>query len=89
MWEAGRLRSAFRLMHAAAKLGAYAATHNLGYMYDVGIGVKKNRNSAMYWYRKSLRKGFAGSANSIGTIYRDERKTTLGPAMVSQGRRTW
>jgi TPR repeat protein len=76
-WEAGEFRSAFRLLQRAAKLGAYAAEHSLGYMYDLGIGVRSNRNAAIEWYRKSFRNGFAGSANNIGTIYRDEMKTSL------------
>jgi len=75
-WEKGDLRSAFRLMKEAAKLGAYAAKNNIGYFYDVGIGVKRNRDQAMYWYRKSFREGGLGAAN-IGTIYRDEMKTSL------------
>ncbi|HEY2468120.1 MAG TPA: hypothetical protein VGI45_09780 [Terracidiphilus sp.] len=76
-WEAGELRSAFRLMQTAAKLGAYAAKHNLGYFYDVGIGVKRNRNAALYWYRRAFREDNVLSANNIGTIYRDEMKTSL------------
>ena len=51
------------------------ATLNLGYFYDVGIGVKRNRAAAMYWYQRAYRRGFASAAVSIGTIYRDENKT--------------
>src|SRR3569833_821465 len=40
-WEAGDFRSAFRLMRAAAKLGAYGSKNNLGYMYDQGNKKKK------------------------------------------------
>jgi uncharacterized protein len=75
-WHAGNHRSAFRLMQAAAKRGSdSAAMSNLGYFYDVGIGVKKNRTSAMKWYGKAYKKGNAGAANNIGTVYRAEGKS--------------
>lgn len=76
-WDSGQFRSAFRLMLSAAKLGDSGAMLNLGYFYDLGIGVKANRGSAMLWYKRALHRGFATAANSIGTIYRDERKTRL------------
>lgn len=64
-------------MREAAKLGAYASRQTLGYMYDLGIGVKSNRDTAMCWYRHALQAGDFGSAASIGTIYRDEMKISL------------
>ena len=76
-WETGDFRSAVRLMRAAAKLGAYGSKNNLGYMYDLGIGVKKNPRLAMGWYRRAFRAGNVGSATNIGTIYRDEMKSSL------------
>jgi TPR repeat protein len=74
-WNAGELRSAFRLFLAAAKLGDMIGQLNLGYFYDVGIGVKRNRNAARRWYLRSYRKGHASGASNIGTIYRDEEDT--------------
>lgn len=72
--EEGNLRSAFRLLLNAAKLGNSAAQLNLGYTYDVGLGVKRNRDAAMYWYRRSYRNGYGwGAANNIATIFRDEK----------------
>lgn len=71
-YEAGRLRSAFRLMLSAAKLGDPYGMHGLGYFYDTGVGVKPNRDLAMYWYKRARRRGVPGAANNIGTIYRDE-----------------
>jgi len=76
-WEAGEFHAAFRLMHSAARLSAYGAKSNLGYFYDIGIGVKRNRATAMYWYRRAFRENNAFGANNIGTIYRDEMKTRL------------
>ncbi len=73
--DEGNLKSGFRLLLAAAKLGDSGAQHNLGYTYDVGIGVRPNREAAMLWYKKAYRteRGDGSSANNIGTIFRDER----------------
>jgi TPR repeat protein len=71
-WESGNLRSAFRLMVAAAKMGDVGAQVNVGYMYDTGVGVKHNRQAAFYWYRRAYRRGDGGAASNIGTIFRDE-----------------
>jgi len=71
-WEASNLRSAFRLMLAAAKMGDSGAQVNVGYMYDNGVGIKHNRQAALYWYRRAYRRGCSAAANNIGTIFRDE-----------------
>jgi len=73
-WESGKHRSAFRLMLSAAKLGDTRAMLNLGYFYDVGIGVKKNRAAAMNWYKRASRRGDECAANNIGVMYRFEGK---------------
>jgi hypothetical protein len=39
-WERGRLRPAFRLMLAAAKMRESGAQVTVGYMYDNGVGTK-------------------------------------------------
>jgi TPR repeat protein len=74
-WNSGKLRSSFCLILAAAKLGDEYAQQNLGYFYDVGIGVKPNPSAAMHWYLRAYRQGDACSANNIATIYRDEHDT--------------
>lgn len=70
----GNFKSGFRLLLAAAKLGYSGAQLNLGYTYDIGIGVRRNRAAAMYWYKEADRteRGWGSAANNIGTIYRDE-----------------
>jgi TPR repeat protein len=74
-WDRGKLRSAFRLFLSAAKRGDPGAQHNLGYFYDVGVGVKPNRAAALYWYNRAFRRGYSSAASNIGTIFRDEEKT--------------
>jgi len=73
-WERGKLRSAFRLFLTGAKRGDPSAQHNLGYFYDVGVGVKANRAAALYWYKRAFRRGYRTAASNIGTIFRDEEK---------------
>jgi len=74
--EDGNLKSGFRLLLAAAELGDPGAQLNLGYAYDVGMGVRRNRAAAMLWYRKAYRsqRGWGIAASNIGTILRDECK---------------
>jgi hypothetical protein len=45
---------------------------NVGYFYDKGIGVARNRDAAMYWYKRAYRRGVSYAASNIGTIWRDE-----------------
>lgn len=89
MWDDGRLRSALRLMQSAAQLGSSGAMVSLGYLYDCGIGTPKNRELAMYWYKRGYRNGQTAGANNIGTIYRDERKSRLALAWFEKAIEPW
>ena len=73
--DEGNLKSGFRLLLAAAKLGDPGAQLNLGYTYDVGIGIRPNRAAAIHWYEKAYRsqRGWGIAASNIGTIFRDEQ----------------
>ena len=72
--ELGEMRSAFHLFMRAAKAGHRGAQLNVGYFYDTGLGVRRNRSAAMYWYKRAYRRGDGSAANNIGTIWRDEKK---------------
>lgn len=74
--DEGKLRSAFRLYLAAAKGGGIGAQINLGNFYDDGTGVTRNRELALYWYRRAYRRGDASAANNIGVVFRKEGKLT-------------
>lgn len=39
----------------------------------MGTGGRKDRKLAKKWYMRAFRRGYASSANNIGTMYRDER----------------
>jgi TPR repeat protein len=81
-WTEGRLPNAFKLFLAAAKVGFVPAYRTLASFYDQGTGVKSNRRAALYWYMRAYRqhdtwyrRGDSTSANNIGCIWRDRRKS--------------
>lgn len=71
MWNKGNLRLAFDLFVKAAEAGDVGAIQNVGYFYDLGIGVRRNRTKALHWYTRAYRHGDASSAKNIGTVWRD------------------
>lgn len=79
-WDAGQLARAFRLFLIDAKAGDVSSQLNLGYFYDEGLGVRPNREKALYWYRRAYKGGSAAAALNIGLILRLEGAT--GPALT-------
>ncbi len=75
--DAGHHREAFRLFHQAARAGHRASWLNVGYCFDVGLGVRRSRERALFWYRKAASKGDGAAANNIGTLYRAEGRPSL------------
>jgi len=71
LWDRGRDKAAFKLLERAARLGDDGAQLNLGYCYDVGKGLPRNRAQALLWYRRASKQGNCSAANNIGTLYRD------------------
>ena len=53
--EKGSKETAFELFLKAAQLGEAAAQHNVGYLYDEGVGIGKDLQKALYWYKKAWR----------------------------------
>jgi TPR repeat protein len=74
-WDAGHLRRAFQLMSQAATAGHVFAQNSLGYFFDHGIGVKKNRTKALYWYRKAAKNGDDLACGNLAISYRNVGKT--------------
>jgi len=74
-WDRGELGRAFRIFLAAAKDGDGGAQLNLAYFYDEGIGVRRNRSKAFYWYKRAYQKGEASAAVNIGIVLLGERQT--------------
>src|SRR4051812_42182934 len=73
-YDQGRLKQAFRLMLAAAKLGDAGAQVNVANYFDHGQGVRRNRAKAFYWYRRAYRRGDRTAAHNIAIVYRRERQ---------------
>ncbi len=72
-WSRGRLRSAFRLFLAAAENGNSLAYDRLGHFYDRGVGTRRDKDAALYWYKRAYRRGSFIAPNNIGVIYRDRK----------------
>lgn len=69
-WEKGNNEIAFELFLKAATLGESAAQHNIGYFYEVGEGVAKDINKALYWYKKAWRAdGQTDTCMNIAQLY--------------------
>ena len=47
------LQTAANYILAAAQKGLKEAQRTISYMYEKGIGVTQNRNTAQYWYNKA------------------------------------
>jgi|CXWL01.1.fsa_nt_gi TPR repeat protein len=52
-----------------AKKGDATAQHNLGVMYEEGLGVKIDLKKALFWYRKAGENGYANSQINLGIMY--------------------
>jgi len=70
-WDIGELDRAFRLFMQAATMGDASSQLDLGYFYDKGLYVRKNKKMAIRWYRKAYAQGHPGGANNIATVYRE------------------
>jgi TPR repeat protein len=70
-WDSGNLHEAFELFSKAAAHGHASAQNSLGYFYDHGIAVRKDRTKAMSWYRKAARHGDVPAYNNLAITYRD------------------
>jgi TPR repeat protein len=73
--EEGKMRAAFRLMLAAAKLGSSSAQINVGNYYDDGRGVRRNHSTALYWFKRAYRRKDSTAAHNIGCVWRREGKS--------------
>ena len=72
LWDRGVLSRAFELFLQGAKSGDYGCQLNLGYFYDVGIYVKRDKAEAFKWYHRAYRLGDGSPAANIGILYREK-----------------
>lgn len=76
-WEQGKLREAFGLFSTAARGGFKFAYNSLGYFYDHGYGIPKDKERALYWYRRGARAGDTCAFSNLGLSYKELGKTDL------------
>ena len=65
----GMHKEAFKFFSKSAKEGNVEAYHQLGAMYYVGRGVKKNHKKAFVFYLKAAEKGHVFAQNMLGIMY--------------------
>ena len=70
-WDKGNFKKAFKIFLSLAHRGDVASQLNVGYFFDYGISVRKNKPKALYWYRRAYARGSASAAQNIGTVFRD------------------
>jgi len=74
LWRMGKLREALDAFRTGAEEGDPSCVLLVGYFYDAGLGVRKDRSKAMRWYRSAHRRGDSGgAASNIGVILTRER----------------
>ncbi len=73
----GRYKKAFSIYLRGIRSGEFGCELNLGYCYDNGIGVRKNKKKAAFHYKKCSDRGeFSGAAN-LALVYRKHGKERL------------
>ena len=65
---------AFRLNIQAAEKGMHDAVLAMGWFYLNGVGIERDENEAIRWYRKSARQGDERAMFSLGQIAYSERQ---------------
>ena len=66
-----------RTLRDLANRGHVAAQHNLAYLYDTGVGVRRNIGFALNWYRRAYRSGSGIAATNMAICYRDLERFDL------------
>lgn len=66
-------KSAVRCFRDAAQRGHVEAQRSLATMYDIGLGVAKNENEALRWYRKVAEQGDITEQYRLGLKYEDAK----------------
>lgn len=76
-WEGDDLERAFFLFRRCAELGKVECMLDLGYFYGEGVGVEKDEEKAMFWYKRAYRRGDWAAASNIAILYREHGRHRL------------
>ena len=66
--KVGDYSAAFSSYQNAAKLGNGLAMMALGNMFEIGRGVKKNYDKALFWYRKAGETGYTEAKEKVAKL---------------------
>jgi len=72
--DKGDYKQAFELFLKGAMLNDRSCQHNVGYFYDTGLYVKKDKSKALKWYYKACRQGDSVSPVNIAIIYQEMKE---------------
>ena len=75
--EQRKFKKALQILLTTVDSGSMVCFMGLGYYYDVGLGCKRDRQKALYWYKRAVRRGSSSAAINIGITYRNQRKRYL------------
>ena len=68
--DCGDASKAFRIFMQDVKNGGMDSLNSIGFLYDHGQGVKKNRRLAIQWYRLAASKGYFVACFNLGLVYK-------------------
>lgn len=83
-YQANDLPLAFKEFQAAAEAGHSDSQFNLGLMYEQGIGVGKDEQQAVVWYRKAAEQGNAFAQYNLAVLYENGRGTAVDFALANE-----
>ncbi|WP_234637772.1 tetratricopeptide repeat protein [Delftia tsuruhatensis] len=75
--EQKRYKKAFRIYLKSMKNGDIDCELNIGYFYDKGIGIRKNKKKAAYHYKNCADRGDPAGANNLAILYKENKKYRL------------
>jgi TPR repeat protein len=83
-YEANNLPLAYKEFLASAKEGHADSQFNVALMYEQGIGVAKNLEEAVVWYRKSALQGNSAAQFNLGVLYENGLGTKIDFAKANE-----
>ncbi len=69
-YDRGDFQAAFKLWRAAAQAGDARSQTNLGVLYALGRGVKRDTKAAVDWYRRAAEQNYPKGQYNLGLAYR-------------------
>jgi TPR repeat protein len=82
-YEANNLPLAFEEFHESAQQGHADSQYNLGLMHEHGIGVRKDEQAAIVWYRKAAEQGNSNAQFNLAVLYENGRGSTVDFAQAN------